>query len=174
MQSSSRLTSLAKSALYAPNAALQAAGLMGTDNWGHQGRSLQRWVARQAWFGLLPQLYEFDVNYLNAKDYTKEKWMSHAALLPHEVFATLYDKAPDLFRHLMYGTEENLIKFWAGLERTDGEFCRNHPVVQNTQPNRRIPIGIHGDDAGTAGRHCVLGIMQLGIVCGGGDVTVRA
>ena len=26
------------------------------------------------------------------------------------------------------------------------------------QPNRRIPIGIHGDDAGTAGRHCVLGI----------------
>ena len=41
------------------------------------------------------------------------------------------------------------------------------------QPDRRIPIGIHGDDAGTAGRHCVLGIMQLGIVCGG-DVTVRA
>ena len=92
--------------------------------------------------------------------------MSHAALLPHEVFATLYDKAPDLFRHLMYGTEENLIKFWAGLERTDAELCRNHPVVQHTQPNRRIPIGIHGDDAGTAGRHCVLGIMQLGIVCG--------
>ena len=58
----------------------------------------------------------------------------------------------------MYGTEENLIKFWAGLERTDGEFCRNHPVVQKTPPNRRIPIGLHGDDAGIAGRHCVLGI----------------
>ena len=91
---------------------------------------MQRWAARQAWFYLLPPLYEFKLNYVDANEYTETKQMDHAALLPHEVFATLYEKAPDLFRHIMYGTEENLIKFWAGLERTDGEFCRNHPVVQ--------------------------------------------
>ena len=33
---------------------------------------------------------------------------------------------------------------------------RNHPVIQSSPANRRIPFGIHGDDAGVHGKNQVL------------------
>ena len=57
-----------------------------------------------------------------------------------------------------------MCKFWDGLERTDSRFCRDHPVVQSCPANRRIPFGMHGDDAGVAGKQQVLGI-SWGSVC---------
>ena len=112
---------------------------------------------------LHPQ-YDFKLNYAESVDWTKSSMKIHSALLPHEVFATLYEAAPDLFRNLMYGDEDNLCRFWDGLERTDSRFCRDHPVVQSCAPNQRMPLEIHGDDAGLAGRQQVLGI-SWGSVC---------
>ena len=113
---------------------------------------------------MLPPLYDFKLNDAESVDWTKSSMKIHSALLPHEVFATLYEAAPDLFRHLMYGDEDNLCRFWDGLERTDSRFCRDHPVVQSCAPNQRMPLEIHGDDAGLAGRQQVLGI-SWGSVC---------
>ena len=73
---------------------------------------------------------------------------STSVLLPHEVFHSLYKHAPELFRHLFVDTEENLEYFWSETSRTHAEFENNHPC-KNVSPRKRIPVGMHGDDAGT-------------------------
>lgn len=128
--------------------------------------------------------------------------------LPHEVFASLAAKAPDVMERL-FGSADVLQDFWRGLvppakrrrcgpveaesagrapveagaveadsarrapveaganapvaagadpEGTcarDGfhrEWCASHPVIRGTPPELRVPLGIHGDGAGsTAG-----------------------
>jgi hypothetical protein len=111
-------------------------------------RGLHRWVRRQMWGDILPLPYEFE---LPIKDPTrpggvKKAW--HAALLPHEVISSVHAKSRPLFQHLFEGSLGNLAHWW--LQSSDTEWCRRHPChgVQH-DASRRVPIGIHGDDAGT-------------------------
>ena len=73
----------------------------------------------------------------------------HSVLLPHELFATLYAGSQELFDRIFCGELGNLEKYWEGAARAGGSWFDLHPVVES-QPNAalRIPIGIHGDDAG--------------------------
>ena len=70
---SSRLTSLARSALYDPPKALHKLAQLDQDKHNHQNRGLERWVRRQAWARLLPPLFEFELNYADTVRWTRPK-----------------------------------------------------------------------------------------------------
>ena len=123
-------------------------------------RAIHRWAQRQAWRQLLPAVYQFQI-VLNGKDNlgTSPGLSTHAALLPHEVFASLYSQSPALFEYLMSGGSNNVIDWWRNAQLCDSAWCSSHPGVANQpDPAKRIPLGIHGDDAGMAGLESVLAI----------------
>jgi hypothetical protein len=69
-------------------------------------------------------------------------------LLPHEVFAQLHSKAPELFAELMAGRQEAgapLAEFWERTRAQGDDWLRRNPFLR--APEHRVPIGIHGDDA---------------------------
>ena len=73
------------------------------------------------------------------------------ALLPHEVFNILYSTTPALFRWLM-GSEDTLRDWWDGARNVGGSWYDKHSVIRDTpEATRRIPLGLHGDDAGMIG-----------------------
>ena len=68
-------------------------------------RALQNW-AKQEWRKLLPELYEFSLPL--AESWHERDAPLHAALLPHEVFASLHSYPPDLFECLLTGGDNSL------------------------------------------------------------------
>ena len=82
---------------------------------------------------------------------TEPSYKDQYAMLPHEVFHSLHKYAPDLFREL-FGTDEELRNWWALASHAAGTWYNDHPVIRDVHdPTRRIPFGMHGDDAGTQG-----------------------
>ena len=66
----------------------------------HQERDLHRWVGRQEWRKLLPDLFEFEVPItLDSLHMDKGR---HACILPHELFGCLYNYR-ELFNHMFLG-----------------------------------------------------------------------
>lgn len=111
----------------------------------HAERDLMRWVRKQAWRGLLPELYHFPLMKNTWQQGPQE--MTHSVLLPHEVFGSLFTHAPELFHKLFVG--EDLASWWAGEAASDPDWYSSHPVVTaSPNPDHRIPLGLHGDDAG--------------------------
>lgn len=111
-------------------------------------RGLHRWVRRQVWGGLLPLSYDFDLPVKDRKRPGGTKPRVHSALLPHEVFSSIHATSRALFRELFCGPPGNLVEWW--LKSADTEWCRRHPChAEQSDASRRVPIGIHGDDAGT-------------------------
>ena len=107
----------------------------------HRERDLHRWVSRQVWRNLLPDLYEFMVP--ATLDGIEQCERLHSCLLPHEVFAQLYNY-PELFERV-FGSCDQLEQFWAG----DQTFAQQHPVTEVlSDPRHCVPIGIYGDDSG--------------------------
>ena len=125
-------------------------------------RNLQRWVNRQMWRELLPQPYSFKLNLQVGTDIAER---SHAVLLPHEVFHTLYHHAPEVFTKIMRGgSMESLLNFWKEASEIGDEWYRQHPVIQKVaDPRLMIPFGFHGDDAGVQGQEQVLVITWGGV-----------
>jgi hypothetical protein len=118
-------------------------------------RDLHRWVSRQAWRQLLPATYVFDVMVSTSEAAVAVR--PHAALLPHEVVGQLWSCAPELFEHLLTGGEDNLLQFWRAAEAHKDHWYEQHPVIKRVADARlRIPIGMHGDDAGVHGTQQVL------------------
>ena len=123
----------------------------------HAERALHRWAQRQHWRSMLPQLYQFNMVKLGrGTQSTVPAPRPHWALLPHELFASLYGAAPDLFRSLFYGDEANLVRWWAAEAALGQPWHSSHPVVAQTPANLRAPYGIRGDDAGMHGGEAVL------------------
>jgi hypothetical protein len=60
---------------------------------------------------MLPPHYEFDLA-VNTDTGLGYKILRHAALLPHEVFSSIYSYAPELFERLFTGGNANLVAFW--------------------------------------------------------------
>ena len=142
----------AKSSLKGPDAIVYA--LVKNLNTHAHDRDLARLARRHAWRALLPDPYEFMIKY--AIDETKSGEKLQAALLPHEVLHTLFSHARDLFGCLM-GEDDALSQWWAEAATVFPEWYSAHPVVQEgVPPEKRIPIGIHGDDAGVHGQEQVL------------------
>lgn len=121
----------------------------------HLERDLHRWVRRQAWSSLVPKTYTFRL-LVNGEDDTPQEAM-HSALLPHEVFGAVWQAAPELFEQLFTGTAEQLRKWWAEAAAAGDSWHADHPVVLAVpEPCMRVPIGLHGDDAGMHGQQPVL------------------
>ena len=127
---------------------------------------MRKWVRGQAWSRLVPSSYIFPCNYADADD-TKAgiKATTHSAILPHELFHTLFTFAPQLFAHILSGSDADLQEWWDGARMVGDEWYHDHPVI-NAQgdPLKRIPFGIHGDDAGVQGATQVLGITWGSLV----------
>ena len=72
---------------------------------GHNAeRDLHLWVDAQEFMGVLPPLYSFRVEkFRGANPDVEPTEQTHSALLPHEVFASLGQRSPELFAHLMAG-----------------------------------------------------------------------
>ena len=83
---------------------------------GHNAeRNLHSWVDAQDFMGVLPPLYSFRVEkFQGANPDLEPKKQTHFALLPHEVFATLGQRSPELFAQLMTGPPGNLDSWWQG------------------------------------------------------------
>jgi hypothetical protein len=108
-------------------------------------RDLHRWVRRQPWAALVPELYEFSLPVLGEGGIGARE-VKHAALLPHELFASVHKAAPELFDYL-FGDSETLRAWWRKAENT--EWYATHPVahaVPGAHP--RVPVGLHGVDVG--------------------------
>jgi hypothetical protein len=104
------------------------------------------------WRQLLPALYTFKLD-ISVRDEISES--DHSAILPHEVFHSLYTFAPEIFRKIM-GTPEDLLEFWDAASEVGDDWYRRHPVVGRVEPMLRVPFGFHGDDAGVHGQEQVL------------------
>jgi hypothetical protein len=127
----------------------QIAAMRGDKNF---ERSLHRWAKRQPFAEWLPKPYPFNL----LKDTTHgTAERVHHAILPHDLFSQIFHKAEDLFSMLFTGPPGNLEDWWRSAAVEGGSWLRLHPVVAS-QPDssKRVPFGIHGDDAGVQGpRH---------------------
>ena len=109
----------------------------------HRERDLHRWVARQPWRDILPDLYEFKTPI--TMDGIHETEGLQTSLCPHEVFAQIHTY-PELF-HYLFGTPEELTQFWDGCRHSS--WYEMHPVDEvHTCPEVSVPYGLYGDDAG--------------------------
>ena len=80
-------------------------------------------------------------------------------LMPHEVFAFLYDH-PLAWQHAVLGggPETQIMDFWDFYAKSNAQWYVRHPVATLTPADRAktIPIGLHGDDVAlykTSARH---------------------
>ena len=77
--------------------------------------------------------------------------VEHHILLPHKVFATLYEVNREAFvARLLGGKHSNIKSFW---EAMDGHPAyRNHPVASRTDHmSHCIPLSLHGDGVAVSG-----------------------
>ena len=119
---------------------------------GNFERSLHRWAKHQQFMDFFPGLYAFNL----MKDHPTEgpKQMKHWAILPHELFSSIYHSSSgaELFELLMTGGASNLEKWWSDASREGGSWYAHHPGREKQpDPTKRIPIGLHGDEAGARG-----------------------
>ena len=73
-------------------------------------RALHRWVQKQKWRQLLPEIYHVPATRLHVQT-LKPCAGTWPVLLPHEVFASLHAAGPELFRELLIG-DSSLAAFW--------------------------------------------------------------
>ena len=82
-------------------------GRLGTSGRNSQNveRDLENYINRQFWRSILPKTYTFSITQLDPDVQSGTKLGKQTVLLPHEVFSSLYEEAPELFKFLMYGTD---------------------------------------------------------------------
>jgi hypothetical protein len=115
----------------------------------NQERALHRLVNHKPWRRLLPRIYEFDNYIARGQEGVGCRRCKSSVLLPHEVFGTIWDAAPDLFDYLFKGTDENIRTFWTETQQRSTAWHDSHPaVIRQPDASKRIPIGTHGDDTG--------------------------
>ena len=86
----------------------------------------------------------------------------HSALLPHEVFHSLFQHR-ELFDYLMVGDAGDLEAFWN--HASSSEWFKAHPVLElQTSPTNCIPLGFYGDDAGVFNNEKVLMLLWGGVI----------
>ena len=150
-----------------PVEVLELAHLGGGNNF---ERNLHRWAKKKQFSRFLPEPYKFK---LKKKGF--DELQDHYCILPHELFASLYSAgASELFDHLFTGGEQNLLDWWRDAGEVGDSWIRQHPVVHNTpDPARRIPFGIHGDDAGMRGSESILVVTWGSVAIRGATLDTR-
>ena len=119
-------------------------------------RGLHRWVEKAGWRQMLPSLFAFDlVKRQGGRKAGINKKTQHPAILPHELFATMHAHAKPAFEQIITGGAENLRKWWAAEAENSSKWLRDHPAIPGAPAELRVPIGMHGDDAGVQGTDSV-------------------
>ncbi len=113
----------------------------------HAERNLINWFGRQPWSSLMPRPFEFEVHYQKKGGIGTYRSKTHV-ILPHEVFHSIFEASQELFHHLFVGGPGNLESWWRQTEATDPGWVQRHPVCIQTPASLRVPLGMHGDDAG--------------------------
>lgn len=127
----------------------------------HCERDLHRWVQKQPWRGLLPDVFQFPVRVTFDGLHVDEA--SHACLLPHELFGSLYRNGRELWQHMFLGGHGDLAEFWEKSRASD--WYQKHPVWEVAHdPMHAIPYGIYGDDAGVFQTEKILILLWGGVV----------
>ena len=151
--SCAKVGKLARAALKPATIGLQQIAKLSETN---AERDLQSWVMRQAWRRLLPDPYEFELTLQHKQDEDLTVNKAHHAMLPHDAFRSINKYAPQLFDEL-FGTGDVLEQWWSQAAEFGGPWYNEHPVVaEEPDPRKRVPYGIHGDDAGMHGNEQVL------------------
>lgn len=139
---------------------------------GMRERDLHRWCDRQPWHDYMPSLYEFRMpKYGRGVNCGQVRDSTHIAALPHEWFAALC-RIPVLTEVLLTGGETNLRAWWDQAAAWGGPWFESL-TAPTADPARRIPIGIHGDDAGGHGSEKVTVLTWGSVAIGGGTLDTR-
>ena len=163
-----RLGRLARAALKRPSQALVT--FAKTVHGKNAERNLHRWASKQCWYGFLPEPFDFEIKIKHLGGRRKGTFnvepdpvpATKSALLPHEVFHSIFKHAPDVWEYLL-GDMQPLRGFGEAAANAGDEWYRLHPVVAGVPAELRIPMGIHGDDAGVHGGEQVLVISWNGV-----------
>ena len=133
-------------------------------------RNLHSWASKKLFSRFVPQPYKFK---LNKKGYDEPQ--DHYCILPHELFSSLYScDARELFHALFTGGDENLQAWWDRASEVDDSWYQQHPVIRSQpDPLRRVPVGIHGDDAGMRGSESILVVTWGSVVKKGPTLDTR-
>ncbi len=134
-------------------------------------REVHAWAKTQPWRGAMPQPYAFQAPM--RKHGNVVTGFQHC-LLPHEVFASIGQRAPRVFEEL-FGSTSDREHFWAEMDRTARElppgprkeehvrWLRDHPCWR-IDAARRVPLGAHGDAGEMQGGEKVQ-VVSWGGVC---------
>ena len=151
---------------------------------GHNAeRDLHLWADTQEFMGLLPPPYAFRVmKHPGANPDVDPVEQEHCALLPHEVFAALAARSPELFEHLMTGPPGHLDAWWAAAalaaERSpeqSGSWLDSARAATGNAASAAevVPLGMHGDDAGGHGHDKVLVVTWGSVAVDGPTLDTR-
>ncbi len=143
-------------------------------------RQLHPWARTTSWGQLLPEPYTFKAPVVRAGRSTMG---SCHCLLPHEYFASLAAKAPQVFEEL-FGTAGERAHFWEEMQRTAQEvqggtratahrdWLRQHPCAW-APASRRVPMGTHGDGGTFHGGEKVMVVSWGGLCRRGSTLDTR-
>ena len=167
--SSKKVAQLARAALKPASESLRTVATIKQGS--HAERDLQSWVSKRVWRRLMPEPYKFKLALKSADYCTTVDEFDHYALLPHEVFYQLYKHARPLFAEL-FGDEESLREWWSLAEAAGDSWYTENPIIDaEPVPEKRIPYGLHGDDAGVQGKDQVW-CMTWGAIAGKRKTTL--
>ncbi|MCP4239266.1 MAG: hypothetical protein GY772_01780 [bacterium] len=131
-------------------------------------RALHRWVRRQTWSRILPELYPFALTKRRTEISSAGAVYegAHAAILPHEIVATLSQNAPEMFEYL-FGSAEERREFWKAARERAIVGVADHPVLEteDEDSSRVVPIGAHGDDAGVSQGGAKVMVLSFNSLC---------
>ena len=138
-------------------------------------RKLHAWLQKAPWRRMLPNLYEFDMpKQLKGELAGEHTIMKHAAILPHELFASMYAHAPAVFEAILTGGSQNLKEWWAAEAALKSKWFQHHPAIPADRPmDVCIPVGMHGDDAGVQGQEKVTVLTWGSVAVAGPTLDTR-
>ena len=71
-------------------------------------------------------------------------------LLPHELFASIYNNYPEMWRKIVYGSQQTCQKFWNSV--SESPHFKQHPVrFRHNFATLCIPLKLHGDGTPVTG-----------------------
>lgn len=94
---------------------------------------------------------KFNVQYRVPGFFARVLSRDHFALLPHELFATIYARFPQVFtKDILGGSADNPAKFWEAAK--DHPSMIGHPMLRKRDPfSKAVPIALHGDGVAVSG-----------------------
>ena len=112
---------------------------------------------------------------LKATEARNQMIMPHAAILPHELFASMHAYARPVFESIITGGAENLRRWWAAEAEnsSNSKWLRDHPAIPGAPAELRVPIGMHGDDAGVQGNEKVTVVTWGSVAVEGPTLDTR-